>query len=148
MSLDGKRGWRFENRRARGYRPVMADLWVRESSSKGRGVFAARLFDEGETIEICPVIPLSAEDAGKLDDTHLYNYYFGWGPDNRGAAIALGYGSLYNHSYTPNAVYRKLYADGAIHFVALRPIVPGEEIFVSYNFPNAGDGGSLWFEVR
>jgi SET domain-containing protein len=125
----------------------MADLIVRASASKGRGVFANRAFAAGETIEICPVIPLPAEDVAKLDQTYLYNYYFGWGPDNQGAAIALGYGSLYNHSYTPNAVYRKNLADDTVQFVALTPIAPGEEIFVKYNYPGAGDDGPLWFDV-
>ena len=31
-----------------------------------------------------------------LDETNLYNYYFTW--QDQAAAIALGYGSLYNHS--------------------------------------------------
>jgi SET domain-containing protein len=125
----------------------MTDLIVKASASKGRGVFAARAFESGETLEICPVIPLSAEDAARLDATHLYNYYFGWAPDDKGAAIALGYGSLYNHSYTPNASYRKQYTDGTIHFVALAPIAAGEEIFVTYNYPAGQEAGALWFEV-
>ncbi len=139
----------------------MADLIVRESPSRGRGVFAVRGFEAGETIEVCPVIALSAADAARLDDTHLYNYYFGWGLDGKAAAIALGFGSLYNHSYTPNAVYRKNLADGTIEFVALGAIASGDEIFVRYNFihvegpdsgsaptEGAGDQGPLWFEVR
>src|SRR3978361_161154 len=75
---------------AAGYPEPMTDLIVKNSASKGRGGFAARAFVAGETLEICPVIPLSAEDAARLDATHLYNYYFGWAPDDRGAAIALG----------------------------------------------------------
>lgn len=126
----------------------MTDLIVRNSASKGRGVFAAKAFEAGETLEICPVIPLSAEDAARLDATHLYNYYFGWAPDGKGAAIALGYGSLYNHSYTPNASYRKQYAEGMIHFAALIPIAAGEEIFVTYNYPPGEEAGLLWFEVN
>ncbi len=130
----------------------MADLIVQNSASKGRGVFAARRFDAGETIEICPILPLSAEDAARLDHTHLYNYYFGWQPDDRGAAIALGYGSLYNHAATPNAVYRKDYTEQTIHFAALKPIEAGDEIFIRYNFSNATkagatEAGKLWFEV-
>src|ERR1700712_1395041 len=105
----------------------MADLIVRETSNRGRGGFALRPFEPGETIEVCPVIAMSPEDAARLDATHLYNYYFGWGPDDKGAAIALGFGSLYNHSETPNASYRKDLAQTLIEFVALAAIAPGEE---------------------
>ena len=126
----------------------MGDLVVRGSATNGRGVFATRPFAKGETIEICPVIPLSAADTAKLDGTHLYNYYFGWGPDNKSGAIALGFGSFYNHSYTPNAVYRKNLADETIDFIALKYIASSEEIFIRYNDPTAGKDGPLWFEIQ
>jgi uncharacterized protein len=126
----------------------MADLLVKQSASRGRGVFAARRFRAGEVIEVCPVIALSSDDAARLDETHLYNYYFGWGADNKGAAIALGFGSLYNHSYDPNAAYQKSEADSTISIIAVKPIAPDDEILIKYNFGNAADGGPLWFEVR
>jgi SET domain-containing protein len=126
----------------------MADLLVKQSASRGRGVFAARQFLAGELIEVCPVIALSSDDAARLDATHLYNYYFGWGADNKGAAIALGFGSLYNHSYDPNAAYQKNQTDSTISIIAVKPIAPDEEILIKYNFGNAEDSGPLWFEVR
>jgi SET domain-containing protein len=126
----------------------MADLLVKQSPSRGRGVFAARRFCVGEVIEVCPVIALSSDDAIRLDDTHLYNYYFGWGADNKGAAIALGFGSLYNHSYDPNAAYRKNQADSMISIIALKPIAPEDEIFIRYNFGDTENSGQLWFEVE
>ena len=126
----------------------MAVLTVQDSPSRGRGVFAARPFRQGEMIEVCPVIALSVADAVKLDDTHLYNYYFGWGPEGKAAAIALGFGSLYNHADDPNAVYVKDQASGTIVFSALRDIAAGEEIFVKYNYPATGQDGHLWFDIR
>jgi uncharacterized protein len=126
----------------------MPDLIVKESASKGRGVFAARWFRAGEVIEVCPVIALSSDDAAKLDDTHLYNYYFGWGAENKGAAIALGFGSLYNHSYAPNAAYRKSEADSTISIIAVKPIAPEDEILIKYNYGSAEDCGPLWFDVK
>ena len=126
----------------------MQDLIVQESPGRGRGVFAGRAFMAGETIEVCPVIPMSPEDAVRLDATHLYNYYFGWEPDGKGAGITLGYGMLYNHSPEPNAVYRKFYAEAVVRFIALRAIVVGEEIFVHYQFPGATQEHEVWFEVK
>ena len=119
----------------------MADIIIRESLGRGRGVFAARSFAPGETIEICPVIALSEADARTLDGTGLFDYYFGWGDAGKAAAIALGYGSLYNHSSEPNAMHRKCVADGTLSIIATQPIAAGDEICISYQ-------PGPWFEVR
>lgn len=51
------------------------------------------------------VVP--AAERHLLDGTHLFNYYFYW--EGKAVAIALGYGSLYNHSASPCARYRKVF---------------------------------------
>jgi uncharacterized protein len=126
----------------------MAAITIGSSAGRGRGVFAARRFEPGETIEVCPVIALSEADARTLDGTGLYDYYFGWGEDGKAAAIALGYGSLYNHSPVPNAVHRKHHADGFISVTAVKLIERGEEIFIRYETGAQGDAQKMWFEVR
>jgi SET domain-containing protein len=123
----------------------MADVIIGSSEGRGRGVFASRHFAPGETIEVCPVIALSETDARALDSTGLYDYYFGWGKDGKAAAIGLGFGSLYNHSSTPNAEHRKNAADATITIVAIKSIAPGEEIFIRYD---TGNQQPVWFEVR
>jgi uncharacterized protein len=122
----------------------MHGVEVGRSPGRGRGVFATRRFEEGDVIEVCPAIVLSAHDARRLDGTRLYHYYFGWGPDGRQAAIALGYGSLYNHSVTPNAAYHKDTETETISFIATKAILPGEEIHITYN---PGSGNLLWFDA-
>lgn len=124
------------------------DVFVGRSPERGRGVFATRRFEPGETIEVCPVIALSEADARKLDDSMLYDYYFGWGEDGKQAAIALGYGSLYNHSFSPNAAHRKNASEGIMSVVALRQIAAGEEIFFHYDTGTNAEQQSMWFEVR
>ena len=58
---------------------------------------------------------------------------------------SLGYGSLYNHSYRPNARYDD--EEGRIMvFTALRDIGRGEEITVNYN-GEPGDETPVGFEV-
>ncbi|HJN65554.1 MAG TPA: SET domain-containing protein-lysine N-methyltransferase, partial [Pirellulales bacterium] len=53
-----------------------------------------------------------------------------WG--KRTVALALGYGSLYNHSYNPNARYDD--ARGQIKvFTAICDITEGTEITINYN---------------
>lgn len=126
----------------------MADVTPGYSKGRGRGVFAARQFEPGETIEICPVIALSEADAKTLDGTGLYDYYFGWGKDGKAAAIALGYGSLYNHSFTPNAIHHKNAKNDTISIVAVKSIAPGEEIFIRYDTAPGEDGKQMWFDIR
>ena len=77
---------------------------VKRVKGKGRGVFARRLIRQGEVIERVPMLVLTAEEfEDRLAGTSLANYCFAW---SRGTmALALGYGSLYNHSFRPNARY-------------------------------------------
>src|SRR6516162_6914291 len=126
----------------------MADITIGNSEGRGRGVFAARRFEAGETIEVCPVIALSETDARTLDGTGLYAYYFGWGKEGKAAAIALGYGSLYNHSPSPNALHQKHVSEGTMSVVAVRRIDRGEEIFIRYDTGAGGDMQQMWFEIR
>jgi uncharacterized protein len=117
---------------------------VRRVKGKGRGIFARREIAEGEVIETCPVLVLPAEQAGDDPARHaLAGYVFEWG---RGTvALALGYGSLYNHSYEPNACYEDV-AGRAKLFVAIRDIAAGEEITVNYN-GEPQDRSPGWFDV-
>src|SRR5262245_1939871 len=117
---------------------------VRTIRGKGRGVFARRPIEEDEIIERVPVIVLPAGQVGDDPGEHrLAGYCFEWGP--RTVALALGYGSLYNHSYNPNARYEDA-GDKTKLFVALRDIAPGEEITVNYN-GEPKDRSPVWFDV-
>lgn len=102
-------------------------LEVRQSPGRGRGVFAKIDIPKGTIFER---VPLLVVDTDELEGSELMDYVFIWG--KKTVAIALGYGSLYNHSYKPNARYY----DGPGRtkvFLALRAIRAGEEILVNYN---------------
>lgn len=100
----------------------------------GRGVYAKEAIAEGELIEQCPVVALEdRKDRDRLRKTGLVNYYFLWGEKRDHAAICLGWGAVYNHSFEPNARFEKMVEDGRMDFFALRDIAPGEEILVNYN---------------
>lgn len=117
---------------------------VKRVAGKGRGVFAARPIRKGELIERVPVIvlPTSTLEEGP-EQNPLADYCFAWG---RGTiALALGYGSLYNHSYNPNARYDDIGQRTKV-FTALRDIAEGEEITVSYN-GDASDRSPVGFDV-
>lgn len=119
-------------------------LYVAQSlEGYGRGVFTQDGISEGDLFERSPVLIVPTTEVPFVDSTVLYNYYFRWGTS---AAIALGFGSLFNHSYRPSAKYATNETDGTVDFVALRDIAPGEEVFVNYNRdPESQE--PLWFEV-
>lgn len=124
----------------------MMELMEIKQNRSGRGVYATRVYKNGDTIEICQLIILGKTDTEKINQTSLYNYYYSWGDTNNQAAIALGNGSLYNHSYTPNAIYKKDVDSDTIRFVAIGDIHTGDEITINYN----GDPTSkkkLWFDA-
>ena len=124
----------------------MKSLEIKNTEHKGSGVFTTRDFREGDLIETCHVIECPEQDTALIDRTFLYNYYFNWGPKHDKVAIALGYGSLYNHSYEPNAIYIKDFKKNLLIFKCLKSIQKGEEITVHYrNNPN--DKTPIWFEV-
>ena len=68
--------------------------------------------------------------AGTIEDdsTGFGPYVFEWGEGK--VALALGFGSLYNHSYRPNARYNDV-GPQTKAFKALREIAPGEEVTVN-----------------
>jgi uncharacterized protein len=81
-----------------------------------------------------------------LEATPLYDYLYSWSNDYREVAIALGYGSLYNHSDEPNALYYTNRNRNVIDFIATRSIAAGEEITISY-LDSSDSQKKLWFEV-
>src|SRR5262249_3522112 len=109
-------------------------LEVRDAGAMGRGVFAGRRIRRGELIEACPVLVLSSSDETRLTGATLDRYLFAWGEGTKGACLALGLGSLYNHSAAPNAVACRVEEATRIEFVALRDIAAGEQIFVDYQW--------------
>jgi uncharacterized protein len=117
-----------------------------KKSRYGRGIFASRTIQKGELIHQAPVIVCPGDQYKKLKKTVLRNYYFNWGENYDHVAIALGYGSLFNHSYSPNAMFENNLKEETVDFIALKRIKAGEEIFVNYN-GDPDDKGPLWFDV-
>ena len=113
----------------------------------GRGVFAGRNIKKGEIIERCPIIEIPKYDSSSLSEGILVTYIFYFGKDKKRLAIALGFGSIYNHAYIPNAKFRIKQKDTVIDFVALKNIKKDEEITVNYYSSNPKKN-PLWFEVK
>jgi uncharacterized protein len=122
-------------------------LFVASSNGKGRGVFTNENIRSKSIIEISPVIVLPAKDRKTIDQTLLHDYIFEWGDTRRQACVALGYVSLYNHSFTSNCEYEMDYEYQLITIRAVRSIKKGEELFINYN-GTWDDARPLWFEVK
>jgi hypothetical protein len=115
----------------------------------GRGVFAKCDIKKGEIIERCPIIKVSKNDTANLNESILVTYFFYYGEDKDRLAVALGCGSIYNHSGKPNAAYKLKPDEEIIEFEALNNIEKDAEI--TFNYYNSADEGDmknpLWFEV-
>ena len=103
-----------------------------------RGVIAMTDIKKGEVVESAPAILYPVMQRTSIQETLLKSYYFLW--DDEFDAIILGYGSLYNHSYSPNADFWRDYERGLFIFEAWSDIKCGEEITINYNgFPEVQD---------
>lgn len=112
----------------------------------GRGVFATRAFDEGDLVEICPVV-LIEDELGSIPEP-IRRLIFNW-PQGR-YALALGYGSIYNHADDPNLEFNRDVEDLAIRFNALRTIEIGEQLTINYNQVSGekDDSKKDWFSAN
>jgi SET domain-containing protein len=120
-------------------------LFIGPSNLHQRGVFTTEPIPKDSLIEICAIIKVPADQLKLLKKTVLYNYYFDWHKNGEDAAIVLGYGSLYNHSFQPNAEYSLNYDDETIEIYALRDIDAGEELTFNYN-GDPMDHTTVWFQ--
>ena len=120
-------------------------LYLRDDEFKGRCVFTTQALSEGDMIELCPAIILSRSDTEKIHATGLHDYYFIWDLNEGSSAIALGYGSLYNHSSSPNAEFETDHSSRMIKIIASRDIEAHEEICLDYTSGLKTEHG-LWFD--
>ncbi|KAL4073156.1 hypothetical protein V8B97DRAFT_1869217 [Scleroderma yunnanense] len=111
---------------------------VKQVKGKGRGVFASRVIPAQTIIETSPVL-LFTRDEYEAHGKHtlLDHYTFNW-RDGR-MALALGLGSLFNHSECPNVSYSIDATRDCIIYTSTRTINPDEELCIFY-------GHSLWFD--
>jgi uncharacterized protein len=98
-------------------------------------------------VEVAPVIVLSARHRKSIDQTLLHDYIFEWGKSRTQCCMALGYVSLYNHSYDANCEYEMHYSEQLILIRTVRAIKKGEELFINYNGA-PDDESPLWFDAH
>lgn|SRR3990167_3678637 len=112
---------------------------ILDVEGKGRGVFLDEdVITKGALVHEAPIIELDEREHNLVKQTELFNYTFNW--RNKGCAVALGLGSLFNDSPFPNLSYQKDYANRKLIFKAIRDIRKGEELLIDY--------GKIWFETE
>ena len=122
-------------------------LYIAETATMGRGVFTSENIEKNSVIEIAPVIVMSGEERKLLDQTLLHDYIFEWGKNNRECCVALGWISIYNHSYNSNCEYEMDYSTNTICIKTVRHINANEELFINYN-GTWNNAKKLWFEAK
>ena len=98
--------------------------WVSEEI--GWGVFTNEKIKKNEIVEVCVSILAYPEHQN-------YSDFLFTAPGSGGAFLPLGFGSIYNHSFTPNLIFRVISLDRRLlQFIAVRDIEAGEELTHDY----------------
>jgi uncharacterized protein len=125
---------------------ILPCLIIGQSRNMGRAIFTSESIPSNTVIEIAPVIVMEAEERILLDQTLLHDYIFEWGHHRKQCCVALGYVSIYNHSYQSNCEYEMDFRELTMQIKTVRAVNAGEELFINYN----GDWNNpkkLWFDA-
>lgn len=95
---------------------------------KGRGVYAVHHFKKESIIEKCQLIVFDIKDLQGILEGYVFEY------SKKKVALALGNGSLYNHSDQSNAFCTIDYKKNILEVKTKRAIKPGEEITIDYGY--------------
>lgn len=126
---------------------IYSSLYIDTSNEKGRGVFTKQSIPANILIETSPVIVMTLAERKVLDQTLLHDYIFEWGPDNEQCCLALGFVSVYNHSYQSNCEYEMDFQKEVIKIKTVRNIEAGEELFLNYN-GDWNNSKKIWFDAK
>ncbi len=106
-------------------------IHVKKTKTMGRGIFATIAIAKGTIIEISQVIVMPQKEIRR--NTVLERYVFDLDDDNCG--VALGLGSLFNHSDKRHNVEYAYDADLQImYFTTTRDVKKGEQLFIDYGY--------------
>jgi len=110
-------------------------------------VFTSADITKNSIVEIAPVLVMGADERKLLDQTLLHDYIFEWGDDKQQCCVALGWVSVYNHSYKSNCEYDMDYDEKTITIKTIRKIKAGEELTINYN-GTWNNENKVWFEAE
>ena len=105
---------------------------IRRSDRNGWGVFARRDIKKHSLLEEVPIIVVDSEKVREIDEYLTYAYDF----DDNHIMIGLGFAGLYNHSFDPNAEWKKDPVNMVMEHFTIKDISAGEEILINYGEEN------------
>lgn len=127
-------------------------LIVKTDPHTGRGVYASRDIPSNTLVEVSPVLVLpAAQYSGhSLSQTILESYAFTWNRFTGEMALALGLGSLFNHSPdSPNLSFVLDKDTGTIRYTTKRDVKQGEQLCIFYGHGvTFGNQGELLVQKR
>lgn len=103
-------------------------VFISHDLVKGRGVFAVQEFSKELIIEKCELIFIKLNDVPDALEAYVYLY------NQKLAAIALGNGSLYNHSNKANCRFYFNHRTKLLYIKTKRKIHSGEELTINYGY--------------
>ena len=108
----------------------------------GRGVFTTKKIPADTTLEECPFLRIQADDCTGILDDYVFNVDEDENEKNSSPCyiLALGWGSLFNHSDTHNVEYWHDTDRDLIVFHTIKDVPAGKQLFVNY--------GAEWWETR
>ena len=107
---------------------------IKVTPEYGRGLYATRDLEPGETIAVCELLVLSPEHTLKVNETDLQYYTFVY--NEKQDCLVLGDGEIFNHSDTANVSYKlQDLGDGrqGMIFVTNNYVKSGEQLFIDYS---------------
>jgi SET domain-containing protein len=122
-------------------------VYVTRTLKRGKGIFTAEYIPKGILIEVAPVIVMNKEQRVLLDQTLLHDYIFEWGGDKNKCCVALGYVSIYNHSYQSNCEYEMNFSEEIIAVKSVQDINAGDELLINYN-GDYNNSKPVWSDVK
>lgn len=130
-------------------------LYLKDTPTKGRGLFCVTAIKAGEELERTPAIILNERESDRVENTILRDYVFKTGVVSTGikksvgikklsetSCVVMGIASYCNHSESPNAEVVWEESKGSLYYVlqATKAIAKDTEICTTY--------GDTWFNER
>jgi SET domain-containing protein len=109
--------------------------YVKKVPQKGWGAFSSKRIPKGTIFNVTTLLVLSAKEARLMSGSSLEAYWYEFG--TRGRAIALGLGSVMNHSDEPNCSYHFSKKRRTLSFYALHDIPAHQELTHDYGWSSA-----------
>ena len=107
-------------------------VYVKRVRGKGWAAFCAKKIPIYTDFNVTPLLVLTAKQTKLMADSILESYWYDFGPRQR--AIALGLGSIMNHSSNPNCSFHFSATKRTLTFFSLEEIPAHTELTHDYGW--------------